>query len=478
LQAQAARYFIGLLWAHVALIAGIGAAYGDWLGPTGGAALLAGAATASHALVGPGAQTRHLIGVALVGMIGLIVFQFSGHPWQIDIHMYFFAGLAMLALFCDWRTILISAGTVEIHHLALNFILPSAVFPNGADFARVVLHAVIVVAETGLLMLLCVRIAQALADAEAAVARAMAAEAAAQRLAESQSESEHAASAERQRQRRAMADMFEAEVGKRVDTLTGRAGDMDRQSVALGKIAAEARDRAGRAVHSAETAATGSRSVTASAGDLARAVDDISRQVAASAEKMRKAVDHAAQTDGTVRSLAAAADKIGEVTGLISEIAEQTNLLALNATIEAARAGDAGKGFAVVASEVKNLATQTAKATSEIADQIASMQAVTTEAVDAIGLIRTAISEIGETTDRVGGLIQDQNAALGEIGAHAGTIADGVETLTTDARAVSGVADESAEAAAAAISAAKALIAEVDALDRAASDFVGKIKAA
>jgi methyl-accepting chemotaxis protein len=128
-----------------------------------------------------------------------------------------------------------------------------------------------------------------------------------------------------------------------------------------------------------------------------------------------RAVTEADRTNGTVRGLADAADKIGKVIDMINDIAGQTNLLALNATIEAARAGEAGRGFAVVASEVKNLASQTAKATEEIGAQIAGMQQVTKEAANAIGSISGIIAEINQIATVMAEAIGQQDSATKEI---------------------------------------------------------------
>ena len=119
--------------------------------------------------------------------------------------------------------------------------------------------------------------------------------------------------------------------------------------------------------------------------------------------------------NATVRTLAEGAQKIGDVVNLISDIAEQTNLLALNATIEAARAGDAGKGFAVVASEVKSLANQTAKATEDIATQIAEMQNVTGDAVGAIQGIAKAIGDINAVAESIAAAVEQQGVSTQEI---------------------------------------------------------------
>ena len=116
-----------------------------------------------------------------------------------------------------------------------------------------------------------------------------------------------------------------------------------------------------------------------------------------------------------MQGLAKSAGRIGEVVGLINTIAAQTNLLALNATIEAARAGEAGRGFAVVASEVKSLASQTAKATEEISEQIADIQKVAGDAIDAIKGIGSIIGEVNEVATAIAAAVQEQGAATQEI---------------------------------------------------------------
>jgi len=146
------------------------------------------------------------------------------------------------------------------------------------------------------------------------------------------------------------------------------------------------------------------QTVSASAEELGASINEISRQVAQSAEITAKAVRDAERTDEIVRALSEGSQKIGDVVSLINDIAGQTNLLALNATIEAARAGDAGKGFAVVASEVKNLAGQTAKATEEISQQIGQIQSSTREAVAAIQGIVGTIGEVSCAERAAGGV--------------------------------------------------------------------------
>src|SRR6185312_11648045 len=122
-----------------------------WLAPTAFMAAMAIAATVSWASSGNGLSTRLTFAIALMGGASVFTYQLTGHPWQPDTHMYFFAALACLAAYCDYRPILAGAVAVALHHLVLNFLLPAAVYPGGADLGRVVLHAVILLIEAGVL---------------------------------------------------------------------------------------------------------------------------------------------------------------------------------------------------------------------------------------------------------------------------------------------------------------------------------------
>ncbi len=117
------------------------------------------------------------LAAGLMGQVSILVFQFVGHPWQIDMHMYYFACLAILAGLTDWRAIVAGTAVVAVHHLSLNVLLPAAVFPDGSDFGRVVLHAVIVVVEAAVLVWLTYRVADASEQSAASRAKAEAAEA-------------------------------------------------------------------------------------------------------------------------------------------------------------------------------------------------------------------------------------------------------------------------------------------------------------
>ena len=170
--------------------------------------------------------------------------------------------------------------------------------------------------------------------------------------------------------------------------------------------------------------------VATSAEEMSSSIQEISAQLQ---EALRVAADATNQADSTVQlmdELGSSSLEIGEIVKVITNIAEQTNLLALNATIEAARAGDAGKGFAVVAHEVKQLASQTAKATEEIADKIKGVQDRTGNAVLSIRSISEVIEQINTISTSIAGAVEEQNAAIAEIARSASEASRGTEEVS------------------------------------------------
>ncbi len=171
------------------------------------------------------------------------------------------------------------------------------------------------------------------------------------------------------------------------------------------------------------------QTVAAGLEELVTSVSEISRQVTEAASISQHAASEAENSTRIVSGLSAAAGEIENVVKLISDIAEQTNLLALNATIEAARAGEAGKGFAVVASEVKDLASQTGKATEEIGQKIANVQGSTGDAVAAIQAISDTIVKINEITASISSSVEEQSATTNEMSSSMQVAADGVRAI-------------------------------------------------
>jgi methyl-accepting chemotaxis protein len=191
-----------------------------------------------------------------------------------------------------------------------------------------------------------------------------------------------------------------------------------------------------------------------------------------------KAVNEATRTNGMVEGLSAAAQKIGDVVKLISDIASQTNLLALNATIEAARAGEAGKGFAVVASEVKSLANQTAKATEEIAAQVAAMQDATSDAVTAIQSIGGTIGSINEIATTIASAVEEQGAATQEIARNVQEAAQGTGQVSSSIVGVNQAASETGAASSLVLASADELGRQAESLRGDVDKFLADIRAA
>jgi methyl-accepting chemotaxis protein len=213
----------------------------------------------------------------------------------------------------------------------------------------------------------------------------------------------------------AMADGFDSAIGKIIQTVSTASSELESSAGRLTKTAEVTQSLSATVASASEQSSANAQSAAAAAEEMASSVSEISRQVMDSHRISREAVGQVEQTNARIADLSQSAGRIGEVVKMISAVAEQTNLLALNATIEAARAGEAGRGFAVVASEVKALATQTAKATEEISEQVGQMQAATDQSVASIRDIGGTISRIAEISQAIAAAVEEQGAATQEI---------------------------------------------------------------
>jgi methyl-accepting chemotaxis protein len=275
-----------------------------------------------------------------------------------------------------------------------------------------------------------------------------------------------------------LADRFDRGMESVIGGVAGRAAEVGASADTLARVAERGRGLAESVATRAEHASANVQMVAAATQQLSASISEISQQVSRSVAVSDKARNEALRTSDLIRALSASAGEIGTVLQLIQAIASQTNLLALNATIEAARAGDAGRGFAVVASEVKSLATQTAKATEEIARQIAAIQSSTGQSVTAIAEIAATIAAMTEISTAIASAIQEQGAATSEIAKNVEEAATGTSAVTreiTDVRTVAGETDAGAEAG---LAAAAALGQQADALKKSVQEFLTTVRSA
>jgi methyl-accepting chemotaxis protein len=246
--------------------------------------------------------------------------------------------------------------------------------------------------------------------------------------------------------RQATMDRHTREFGQTITgvmtSLTQSAGQMRQAATAMSQSTRETRDSATTTAEGAITSARDLEAVAAASEQMSSSINEISHQVSGVTAAVHQAVERASVTDQKVSGLATAAERIGDVVRLISDIASRTNLLALNATIEAARAGDAGKGFAVVASEVKALATQTARATEEIAAQIVAIRGATNEAVGAVKDVTSSIGQVDQVAAAIGAAIEQQAAATRQIAGGVHNVMRAANGATEAMRKVSSIAEQ------------------------------------
>ncbi|HEY0203895.1 MAG TPA: methyl-accepting chemotaxis protein [Acetobacteraceae bacterium] len=411
-------------------------------------------------------SSRLLIAVALIASLSLIVAASAGSAWQVDLHMCYFAELAMLAAYCDRDVVLAGAGTTATHHLALNFLMPALVFPGGAQLERVLLHASVLCIETAALVWLTYRIATLLVSTAANLAAAVRASDAA-RVAEAQAaelrslneqarqkvEAELAAAAETQSamvgavgaglaclakgdlvfrlqdpfaaEYEELRENFNAALEQMQELVRGIVGNADAIRSGTEEIRTASDDLSRRTEQQAaslEETAAAMAEITATVRKTAESSKQVQAVVSRTKEGAEQSGEIVRQAVTAMGGIEQSSQKIGDIIGVIDEIAFQTNLLALNAGVEAARAGDAGRGFAVVASEVRALAQRSAEAAKEIKALISTSALQVGAGVKLVGetgrALSRIVSEVGEVTtavSEIAALAQGQAAGLGEV---------------------------------------------------------------
>ncbi|MFM2372853.1 MAG: hypothetical protein RIS85_2575 [Pseudomonadota bacterium] len=374
--------------------------------------------------------TRNAMALAVTSFPMIWLYQWAESRFMLDLHMIFFAALAIMVVMADWRPVLVGAAATAAHHLITNFLAPWLVYPDGADFARVVLHAIVVVAETGALVVLCHQLEQlVIRQAEA-------------RDAQEQAEREVAS----QRAR------VEAEQRQVIDTIGNRLESLAKGNLAdritspfppsyeslrssFNSAVADLDEIVSRMLGSVGQINNGSDEIRTAADDLARRTEEQASSLeqnsnathrltsrievtAGAAGNVNQSIMQAqrdAELGGEVveraitamQAIEQSSSEIAQIITIIDGIAFQTNLLALNAGVEAARAGDAGKGFAVVANEVRALAQRSADAAHDI-------KALINSSSEQVGRGVTLVSETG---DKLRDIVQQVNTIGGALSA-------------------------------------------------------------
>jgi methyl-accepting chemotaxis protein len=275
-----------------------------------------------------------------------------------------------------------------------------------------------------------------------------------------------------------MADGFDSVIGKIIQTVSSASSELESSAGQLTKTAEVTQVLSATVASASEQSSANAQSAAAAAEEMASSVSEISRQVQDSHKISREAVSQVEQTNARIADLAQSASRIGEVVKMISAVAEQTNLLALNATIEAARAGEAGRGFAVVASEVKALASQTAKATEEISEQISQMQSATNQSVSAIQQIGGTIGRIAEISQAIASAVEEQGATTQEISRNVQQAAQGATQVAGSITDVNRGATDTGAASTHVHGLARSLLAQSNHLKGEVEKFLSTVRAA
>ncbi|PWV97590.1 methyl-accepting chemotaxis protein [Hoeflea marina] len=468
LRIRAGQSIISLLWLNVALLVarawwGMDA---DTVVVIGGGAAVALTATLTWWRSPTGTGTRISTGLALAATVALLVYAFTGSPLQIDMHMYFFASLAICAIWVDWRPIVAFAALTAVHHLLLYVVLPHAAFPGTSDFGRVVLHAVILILEAGILVALGHLLARAFSQNDTAIAEARRANIHALEMsqrAEAASAESAAEDARRDAERRldneqlqfaidslgagleslARGDLryrldaaFTGSLDKLRTDFNSSMGTLEGVISGVGASSVNMRNGTEGLRLGADRLSQRTEQQAASLEETAAAIGRITETVQSSAERAREAgrlVANANRDAGisagivsnavsAMTDIEGSSHQISQIISVIDGIAFQTNLLALNAGVEAARAGEAGRGFAVVAQEVRELAQRSANAAKEINGLIAKSSSQVSNGVALVNQTGDALRTIGEQINTINAHIsaivettRDQASAVSEI---------------------------------------------------------------
>ncbi|GGH11728.1 hypothetical protein GCM10007036_09010 [Alsobacter metallidurans] len=475
-RAWVAPRFLAFLWFNAALVAGLAL-----LAEREQAALLIAvsltltlACSAAYRAWGTVLATRVVTSIAIVAYGALYLLCAEGSGVILDVHMTFFAALAIAAAWCCWRSLVAAAGFVVLHHLVLNAVYPGAVFPAASSMARVLLHGFVVAVEVAALSLLTSKLAEAFGTSERALAQAEESRAEAARLA-----ADYQLVAEREsRAHRHIVDMaraFPQTIAELRGSFDQAAREMHDTSGSLTTMSTSASELATQVEDCAASTAERAPMVHMATQELTSAIGEIANRMSETAMLTCQGRDRAAEAQALADELSGSIDRIASFVDMIRNVAQQTNLLALNATIEAARAGEAGRGFAVVANEVKSLSAQTATAAVAIERQVDEVVSISKRTVDGVRFFASALDSIDESAIEIAASVEQQHAAIEEIATAVSFISRGAENMREFSTRAAGAADRTKGSALTAGSAATSVQLAADRLNTDVERFLHKL---
>jgi len=402
--------------------------------------------------------TNNVLAIALMVQVMLLVALTKNSYLQIDMHMYFFACVGILTCLVDWVALICATLAVALHHLILNFTIPAYVFPAAeSDFLRVMIHAVILIIESSVLIIICAVIQKMFNTAQEATAHAENVLNQLQISSDERSKLESRMTSERAEFIAQLAQEFEQHIRSISHKLTNTSSQVTQAAQVLSQTITSSANISSDTSSTAQHMSSNVNSVASAAEELSYSVKEISMQLQKTNQMVTDSTDKAQNADQLADALLHATTRVNDVMKMISDIAGQINLLALNATIESARAGDAGKGFAVVANEVKHLAGQTDNSISEIKVVIEEMQKASHAITQALSDIRQSVSHISGATTTVAAAVEEQSATTNEIARNMQSAAQGTQTISANLHQVSDISRQANNAATEMLSAAEDL---------------------